>query len=116
MRNVAKILLPVVFLSLALTGCGGGVNENKPIAQVKTEAQGMSLDQLKATISKYQAVIQSKRNQMTKLTTAFQKIPVTQMMGDEAKKLKGDIQNVMTSIRALSERLNIYAQELRRKM
>jgi len=115
MRNVAKILLPVVFLSLALTGCGGGANETKPIAEVRTEAQGMSLDQLKATVSKYQAAIQSKRTEFTQLTEALKKIPIAEMLGDEAKSLKTDIQNVTTSIRALTDRLNIYAQELRSK-
>ena len=115
MRNVVKVLLPVVFLSVALAGCGGGASETKPIAEVRTEAKGMSLDQLKSTVSKYQAAITSKKAEFTKLTEALQKIPVTQMLGDEAKSLKTDIQNVTTSIRALTDRLNIYAQELRRK-
>ena len=116
MRNVAKVILPIVLMSFVLTGCGGGVSEDKPIAEVKTEAQAMSVDQLKATVNKYQAAIDSKKAEISKITEKLKKIPVAEMLGDEAKKLKGDIQDVNNSVRALSARLSIYSQELRSKM
>ncbi|NQU94886.1 MAG: hypothetical protein HQ549_01470 [Candidatus Omnitrophica bacterium] len=115
MRKIVKIILPIVLMSFILTGCGGGVSENKPISEVKAEAKTMSLDQLKATVAKYKAAIESKKAEIDKLTAAIRKIPVTQMLGDEAKKLKGDIQNVSISVKALTERLNVYAQALRSK-
>lgn len=116
MRNIIKAFLPVLLVSFILTGCGGGVSEDKPIAEVKTEAQGMSAEQLKATVSKYQAAIDSKKAEINKLTAQVQQIPIAQMMGDEAKKLKGEIQNIGNSVKALTERLNIYAQEIKSKM
>ena len=116
MRNVVKAFAPVVLLSFILAGCGGGVSENKPISEVKTEAEGMSVEKLKGMVSKYQAAIDSKKAEITKITAELKKIPLTQMLGDEAKKLKGDIESVTKSVRALTERLNVYAQELRSKM
>lgn len=116
MKGIARILLPVVLISFILSGCGGGASENKPISEVRTEAQAMSVDQLKATVSKYQAAIESKKVEISKLTAAIKKIPMAQMLGDEATKLKGDMQSVSASIRALTDRLNIYAQQLRSKM
>ncbi len=116
MRKLVKVLLPVVLLSFVLIGCGGKVNEDKPISEVETEAQAMSIDQLKAIVSKYEAAIKSKQSEIDKLMTEVQKIPITQMLGEEAKKLKNDIQNIGNSVNALTERLNIYVQELRNKM
>ncbi|OGW75699.1 MAG: hypothetical protein A2Z72_03235 [Omnitrophica bacterium RBG_13_46_9] len=116
MRNIAKILLPVALVSFILVGCGSSVSENKPISEVNKEAQSMSVDKLKATVNKYQAAIQSKKADIDNLTAQIQKIPIKDMLGDEAKKLKADIQNLNNSIRALMERLGIYAQQLRSKM
>ena len=116
MLKIAKILLPVALISFVLTGCGSKASEDKPISEVKTEAQAMSVEQLKAIIAKYEAAINSKKAEIDKLTAAIQKIPVTQMLGEEAKKLKSDMQNISNSVKALTERLNVYAQELKSKM
>ena len=115
MKRIARVLLPVVLISFILTGCGGGVNENKPISEVKTEAQAMSVDQLKATVAKFRAAIESKKAEIEKIKQTIQKIPIADMLGEEAKKLKADVQNIAKSIRALTDRLNVYSQELRRK-
>ena len=116
MRKIMFVLLPIIFMSLVLAGCGSGASETKPIAEVKTEAQAMSADQLKATVAKYQTAIESKKAEISKLTEEIKKIPIAQAMGDEAKKLRADLQNVGSSVRALTDRLNIYAQQLKSKM
>lgn len=115
MKKAIKVCVPVILTCMLIAGCGGGVSEDKPIAEVKTEAQGMTLEQLKAVVSKYQKAIESKKTEIEALTAQIKKIPVAQMLGEEAKKLKGDIDSITSSVRALTERLNIYAQELRRK-
>lgn len=116
MRKIVFVLLPVIFMSFVLAGCGGGASETKPIAEVKTEAQAMSADQLKATVAKYQAAIESKKSEISKLTAEIQKIPIAQAMGDEAKKLRADLQSIGSSVKALTDRLNVYVQQLRSKM
>ena len=115
MKKIARVLLPIALISFILSGCGGGVSEDKPISEVKTEAQAMSVDQLKAIVAKYQAAIESKKAEIEKIKQEIQKIPIADMLGEEAKKLKGDIQNITNSIRALTERLNAYSRELRNK-
>jgi len=115
MKRIARVLLPVVLISFILNGCGGGVSEDKPISEVKTEAQAMSVDQLKATVAKYRAAIESKKAEIVKIKEQLKKIPIADMLGEEAKKLKGDVQNITKSIRALTDRLNTYARELRNK-
>ena len=115
MKQMLKVIVPVVLVGLMVSGCGAGVSEDKPIAEVKSEAKAMSVEQLKTTVAKYQKVIQSKNAEITQLTTKLKSIPIAKMMGEEAGKIKTDIQNITTSVKALSERLNVYSQALRSK-
>ena len=57
----------------------------------------------------------TKKADLEKLREKFKTIPATELLGEEAKKLKGDIEAVGKSIRALGDRLNIYARELKIK-
>ena len=116
MKQVFKALVPVVLVSLLIVGCGGGIGEDKPTAEIKSEAQTMSLEQLKNIVAKYQKVIESKQAEINALKEKIKKIPVAQMLGDEAKKIKTDVENIANSVCALTERLNIYSRELRSKM
>ncbi len=116
MKYLVKMILPVAVLGFVLMGCGGGaVSETKPISAVLAEAKSMSADQLKAIVNKYQTVIDSKKTEIAKLTEKLKQIPITQMLGDEAKKIKSDVQEVSNSVKALADRLNIYAQQLQSK-
>jgi len=116
MRKIVKILMPVILVSFILAGCAGGVNENKPIAEVRTEAESMTANQLQAMVDKYKKVIESKKAELRKLNEKLRAIPVTELLGDEAKAIKGGIEAVAKSIRAFGERLNVYARELGQKM
>ncbi len=115
MKQVLKFFAPLIVIGLMVSGCGAGVSEDKPIAEVKKEAQTMSVEQLKTTIAKYKEVIQSKKTEIDQLTAKLRKIPVAQMMGKEAGKIKTEIQNITTSVKALTGILNTYSQALRSK-
>jgi hypothetical protein len=45
----------------------------------------------------------------------LKEIPVTQMLGEQAKQLKGDIDNLNKSITALRERFQLYYDQLKTK-
>jgi gas vesicle protein len=112
-RSLIMMSVPVLLLGLMLAGCGGGVDEQKPISDVKAEAQGMSADQLRNMAAKYEEAIEARKADIEKLTADLQKIPVAQMLGDEANAIKDEITNISNSVRALNERMNIYLQQLR---
>jgi len=114
MRVITKFIFPVLIIGLILAGCGG-VSETKPISEVKAEAKTMSVDRLKSTVEKYQKAIDARRTDMKKLTDRLRAIPIKDLMGDEAKKIKEDIESLNKSVRALAERLRIYSAELRDK-
>ena len=111
-RNAVLCCLIALCL-FAILGCGKKADENKPISEVKAEAEKMDTDGLRAMAMVYQKAIAAKNGEVEKLTAKLKDIPVTEMMGDEAKELKADVDNLNTSISALKERFEVYYQKLK---
>jgi Skp family chaperone for outer membrane proteins len=109
----------VLALSLwCLSGCAEKAqkaDENKPISEVKAEAEKMNADQLRQMAKGYQDALAAKKADLDKLAAKLKAIPVTGLMGDEAKKLQADIANFNKSVSALKERFEIYYQKLKDK-
>jgi ATP-dependent Clp protease ATP-binding subunit ClpA len=100
---------------LVLFGCGKKADENKPISQVQAEAEKMNVADLKAMAMKYKDAIEVKKADVEKVAAKLKEIPVTQLLGDDAKKLKADIDNLNKSISALKERFEVYYNQLKTK-
>jgi hypothetical protein len=107
----------LVLCSLAVLGCGqeGEVDEYKPISEVKAEAEKMDTSGLKTMATKYKEAITAKKGDLDKVTAQLKKIPLTEMMDEEANDLKADINNLNKSISALTERFNVYYEKLQEK-
>ena len=112
MQKVSKMFAVVIVASLMLAGCSGGVSEGKPRSEVKEEAQKMAIDQLKSVVAKYQKALESKKTEINALKEKLKEIPVVEMLGDEAKKIKTEITSVTKSINALTQRLKVYSQAI----
>lgn len=115
MNNVATVVLLGVFAA----GCGqssSGVNENKPIQEVQAEAQKMNADQLKAMVQKYETALQSKKAEIETVQAKLKEIPIKDLLGEDAKKIKEDISQIGSSMKNLTERLNVYADSLKTKV
>lgn len=116
--NITKntILLGLLVLSsLALCGCGKKADENKPIGEVKAEAEKMSVEKLRSMAMTYKNAITAKRGEVEKLADKLKDIPLTKMMGDEAKGLKADIDELNKSVSSLKERFEVYYNKLKEK-
>lgn len=100
---------------LVLYGCGKKADENKPISQVKTEAEKMSTSQLRSMATKYKDAIMAKKGDAEKLADKLKDVPVTKILGEEAKSLKVEIDDLTKSVSALKERFEIYYQKLKEK-
>ena len=107
------VVLPVCALFI-LTGCGSksGVDESKPLSEVKAEAETMSVAQLKDTAQKYKDAITAKQPEIEKITAQLKAIPITETLGEEAKSLKADLEQLSSSLNSLKERFNIYYNKL----
>ena len=117
MRNTIKFTLCclMALCILSLVGCGEKADENKPVAEVKAEAEKMDVDQLKAMALKYKDAISDKKVEIEKITAKLKEIPMTKMLGDEAKALKADIDSLSKSLSDLKERFDIYYQKVKEK-
>lgn len=115
-RNTVWTVL-AIWMTTGLVGCGGNpdVNENKPIGEVKTESDQMNANQLRDMAMAYQETIQSKMASINDLKDQLKKIPALELMGENAKQLKQDIDTVAQSIQALRDRFKIYYDRLKDK-
>ncbi|MDT8299896.1 MAG: hypothetical protein RQ760_00335 [Sedimentisphaerales bacterium] len=111
-RN-AVICCLVALCLFAILGCGKKADENKPISEVKAEAEKMDADGLRAMAMAYKEAIAAKSGDLEKLTAKLKDIPVTEMLGAEAKSLKADVENLEKSVSALKERFEVYYQKLK---
>ena len=111
-RNAVLCCLIALCL-FAILGCGKKADENKPISEVKAEAEKLDTDGLRAMAMVYQKAIAAKNSEVEKVTAKLKDIPVTEMLGSEAKELKTDIDDLNKSISALKERFEVYYQKLK---
>jgi len=102
-------------LSVGLVGCGKKANENKPISDVKAEAEKMNVEQLRSMAMRYKEAITARQAEITKVTAKLKEIPITEQLGTEAKKIKADIDELNKSLSALTERFQVYYNKLKEK-
>ena len=117
MTSGKKIILYclLVLSCVALVGCGKKADENKPTSEVKAEAEQMSVEKLRQMAMKYKDAILAKKGEVEKVGAQLKEIPVTKMLGSEAKEIKTEIEALSKSASALKERFQIYYQKLKEK-
>ena len=123
-RMCLVILSVALCMTLNFAGCGNGngggggeitVDENTPLSEIKAKVEAMDLDQLRSQALAYKDAILGKEGEFAKITDQFKEIPLTEALGEEAQKLKGDLDNLTKSIEALKERFQVYYDKLKEK-
>ena len=116
MKEAKNILCcSLVLCSLVLLGCGKKADENRPISEVKAEAEKMDVGELKAMAMKYKNAIVAKEPEIRKLADQLKEIPIAKMLGPEAKDIKAEIEALNKSVSALNERFAVYHDKLKEK-
>lgn len=108
-KNVSLWSL-LLLVSLAVLGCGKK-DEERPVSEVKTEAEQMSTDELRAEAMKCKEAITSKKAELEELTAKLKEIPVTEILNEDAKR----IEELNKSISSLQKHFDVYYQMLRKK-
>lgn len=112
---MGKIVLSVL-IGFVLIGCGsGGVDSNKTVAQITQEVQNMDLSQIQSKIDQYKKAIEAKSAELEPLMAELKKIPVTEMLGEDAKKIKADMEEVKNAVSTLKQKLDVYVKALQSK-
>ena len=91
------------------------MDTEKPVAEIQAQTETMSVDALKATAIKYKDAITAKQAEIEKVVAKIKEIPITQALGQEAKTVKTDLQNLQTSLQALKDRFQVYYEALKKK-
>jgi peptidoglycan hydrolase CwlO-like protein len=113
--KIYGVFCVLVVCSLALFGCSKKADQSKPVSEVKAEAEKMSVEKLRSTAMEYQEAIVAKKGDIEKLTAKLKDIPLAELMGEEAKGLKADIEALNESISDLQERFKVYYEALKEK-
>ena len=87
----------------------------KPVAEVQTQAQTMSVADLRATALEYVQAISVKREDLQKLLAQVKEIPVAEALSEKAKTLKAEVQKIESSIKDLTDRFQVYYNQLKEK-
>ena len=115
MKKICMIAICAIITALMVSGCGSSLSEDKPIVEVKQEAQTMDVGQLKTIVEKYQKAIEAKKPELQKLQAKLKEIPITEIMGKDAVSIKGEITALSSSIKALTDRMKVYQSALSQK-
>jgi alanyl-tRNA synthetase len=106
----------LVLWAFTIAGCGGKkADETKPISEIRAEAETMDAGQLRNIAVTYKEAIVAKTAEVEKITAKLKEIPVTELLGEQAKQLKANIDNMAKSIDALKARFDVYYAKLKEK-
>jgi hypothetical protein len=107
----------VIMLAAMLTvcGCGKKADTTKPIPEVKAEAEKMDVSQLRSMAMTYKDAIAAKTEEIKAEGLKLKDIPIMEMTGDKAKAINASIDELKKTVDALTERFQIYLDELKKK-
>ena len=95
------------------SGGSGGVDLQKTVDQIKAEVEKMDVEQIKAAAMKYKKAIDVKSGEVGALVEKIKAVPATEMLTDEYKGLKGEVDELNKSLKLLKDRLDVYVGKLK---
>ena len=119
------LLCLLVLCSLIVVGCSEKketvvgtdlkIDENKPISEVKAEAEKMDAGQLRAAALKYKEAAEAKSAEVDKLAKELMQNMVADKSGDKVKDLNARMIALNKSAEVLAERFQVYYDKLKAK-
>ena len=101
------------------TGAGTAVNVTadveKPVAEVQTQAQTMSVADLRATAVQYAQAVSIKKEDLQKVLAQVKALPLTEALSEKAKTLNAEAQKIEASLKILTDRFQVYYNKLKEK-
>lgn len=112
--------LMTFFTVLALTasvfsGCAKKADPHKPIEQVKSEAQSMSVKDLEQTAQAYARAVNVKKSELGKVTEELKKLSPKDLLSEKSKAIKAQASAIGSEIGELTGRYEIYARKFAEK-
>lgn len=98
-----------------LVGCGSSVDENKTPEEIKQEIANWDAAKIQKVIDEYAKAIEEKTRELAAKTDELKEIPLTEMLGEKAKGIQGQIAEITKSIGKLKDNMAAYAEGLKAK-
>ena len=111
-RKALYLALAVAGLAF-LSGCGDSASPDRPLSEIKEEAGSLDVDGLRAMAMKYKEAIVAKQGDVGKLADKLKEIPITEALGQDAKNLKVEVEDLTKSVKALKARFDVYYDKLK---
>ena len=87
--------------------------EVEAMTEVEAEVEKVDVDQLRSKALDYKKQIMAKQAEIDKVTEKIKAIPMTEVMGDEAKKLKGEADQLNKALQELTSQFKVYYDQLK---
>jgi len=102
---------------VATPGCEKkeGGEASKPIEQVQKEVEKMDVDALRAKANKIKDAIADKQGDLEGIAKKLKEFSPTEMLGDDAKKVKAEMDDLTKAIKDLKAQLDVYISKLKEK-
>ena len=128
MKMVKTLVAFLLCTSILISGCskkenGGGspeakgsvpkVSETTTIESIKNALPKLDIKQLESAAEDYKELISAKNADLTDIMDKITKIPLAEKLGEEAKSLKSELDVITESISSLTERLNLYVDQIK---
>ena len=111
MKKIFGMMFIALLSVTALYGCGKKADTQKPIEEVRAEAEKMSVSDLEATAKAYAREIASKKSEADKIGSQLKGLSLQDMMGEKGKSIKDQASALGKQVSALTERYQVYAQK-----
>lgn len=108
------MLAMLVCGALMLAGCGSNVDENKTPEQIRAEIQDLDMEKIQAIVADYQKAIEKKAAELKAEVEKLAAIPLTEQLGEEAKKIRGNLEDITKSLDKLKANMAAYAEGLKK--
>ena len=112
MKNyLTASFLTLLACMVMIYGCGKKADPSKSVDQIKQEVQAMSVSDLESNAKAYVNEIMSRKSELDKIQAQLKSMSPTEIFGDKAKGIKGQLSNVQSELSALTQRYEIYAKK-----
>lgn len=91
------------------------IDLDKTVSDLKAQADKMSLEDLRAVVTKYKTAITEKQVEIDKITEQLKAIPITEKMGTEAQQLTADLKTLSEALKPLTDRFQVYLDAIKAK-
>lgn len=115
MKKAGRTLFFFTVAAMFLAGCGKKADTTKPVEQIKSEVQNMTVNDLEANAKAYAREIAAKRVVVEKIAQEIKAFSVKDLMGEKANVIKEKISKIDAEVSALTERYQVYFDKYREK-